>query len=124
MSGASGLDPDVYGVFKSGGFNLIGAVDGSSGFVNGVGADQVGSVVAPIDPLIGPLQMNGGPTATHALLPNSSAVDKGDSFGIHEDQRGHRRPYNFRGIPNAAGGDGSDIGAFELDAGDERRGRD
>ena len=123
-AGANGIGSDVNGSFGSRGFNLIGAVDGSSGFVNGVGADQVGSMAAPIDPMIGPLAMNGGPTATHALLPNSPAVDKGDSFGIHEDQRGRRRPYNFHGIRNAAGGDGSDIGAFELDRGDERRDRD
>ncbi len=119
--GTNGIGPDVNGGFTSRGFNLIGAVDGSSGFVNGVGADQVGTTVAPIDPMIGPLAMNGGPTPTHALLPNSPAVDKGNSFGIREDQRGFRRPYNFHGIPNAAGGDGSDIGAFELDRGDERR---
>jgi hypothetical protein len=119
--GLKGMDSDVFGLFNSGGFNLIGAGDGSSGFVNGVGADQVGSMVAPIDPMIGPLQMNGGPTATHALLPGSPAVDQGDSFGIHEDQRGYPRPYNFRNIPNAAGGDGSDIGAFELERDDGRR---
>ncbi len=119
--GAYGVGPDACGSFSSEGFNLIGAVDGSSGFVNGVGADQVGTMVAPIDPMIGPLAMNGGQTPTHALLPNSPAVDRGNSFGIREDQRGFRRPYNFHRIPNAAGGDGSDIGAFELDRGDERR---
>ena len=123
-AGANGTGPDLNGDFGSRGFNLIGKVDGSSGFVNGVGADQVGSMAAPIDPLIGPLRMNGGPTPTHALLPGSPAVDKGDSFGIHEDQRGYPRPYNFRGIPNAAGGDGSDIGAFELQREDVRRDRD
>jgi hypothetical protein len=122
--GASGIGPDVNGRFSAGGFNLIGAVDGSTGFVNGVGADQVGSSVAPVDPMIGPLQMNGGPTPTHALLPGSPAIDQGDSFGIHEDQRGHRRPYNFKGIRNAAGGDGSDIGAFELDRGEHGRNED
>ena len=30
------------------------------------------------DPLLGPLQNNGGPTETHALLPDSPAIDAGD----------------------------------------------
>jgi Right handed beta helix region len=58
---------------------------------------------------------NGGPTLTHGLLPTSPAVDAGNSFGLAGgDQRGLERPVDFLGIPNAAGGDGADIGAFEL----------
>ena len=30
------------------------------------------------DPLLGPVQDNGGPTFTHALLPGSPAIDAGD----------------------------------------------
>jgi hypothetical protein len=60
--------------------------------------------------------MNGGPTPTHALLSGSPAIDQGNSFGVHTDQRGHHRPYNYTAIPNAPGGDGSDIGAFEMGA--------
>ena len=116
IPGANGSGPDLAGNFTSQGFNLIGMADGSTGLVNGVKADQVGSIASPIDPLIGPLQMNGGPTPTHALLPGSPAVDQGNSFGVHTDQRGYHRPYNYTAIANAPGGDGSDIGAFELDA--------
>lgn len=115
-AGSGGFGPDLAGDFTSQGFNLIGMADGSIGFVNGVNADQVGSIASPIDPFIGPLQMNGGPTPTHALLPGSPAVDQGNSFGIHTDQRGYYRPYDYPSIPNAPGGDGSDIGAFELGA--------
>jgi hypothetical protein len=114
-SGVDGIGFDLAGDFTSQGFNLISVADGSTGFVNGVNGDQVGSIAAPIDPLLGPLQMNGGFTPTHALLPGSPAIDQGNSFGIHTDQRGHHRPYNYTTIPNAPGGDGSDIGAFELD---------
>ena len=113
--GANGVGPDVAGAFTSQKFNLVGMADGSTGFTNGLNADQIGSLATPIDPLIGPLQMNGGPTPTHALLTNSPAIDQGNAFGIFLDQRGHRRPQNFTGIANAPGGDGSDIGAFELD---------
>ena len=35
-------------------------------------------------------------------------------LGLIFDQRGAPRPFDFASIPNAAGGDGSDIGAFEL----------
>jgi hypothetical protein len=57
--------------------------------------------------------MNGGSTPTHALLPGSPAIDQGNSFGFHKDQRGINRPFDDPLIPNAAAGDGSDIGAFE-----------
>ena len=60
--------------------------------------------------------MNGGPTPTHALLPGSPAIDQGNNFGIRTDQRGQTRPRNFLSITNPAGGNGSDIGAFELEA--------
>jgi RTX calcium-binding nonapeptide repeat (4 copies) len=61
------------------------------------------------------LAANGGPTKTYALLDGSPAIDKGKaSAGETFDQRGKKRPSDFGNIPNAAGGDGSDIGAFEV----------
>ena len=49
---------------------------------------------------------NGGTTLTHALLPNSPAVDAGNCAGgtITVDQRGIERPQSIA----------CDIGAFEL----------
>jgi hypothetical protein len=75
------------------------------------GGDQVNK-----DPLLGSLQANGGPTATMAPAANSPAIDQGNAFGLTTDQRGVVRPIDFPTIPNsaAAGADGSDIGAFEL----------
>lgn len=98
--------------FTSEGFNLIGISDGSSGFTNGTNNDKVGSTANPINPLLGSLADNGGPTPTHKPLPGSPAIDKGNSFGLLTDQRGFDRPLDFP-LPNAPGGDGSDIGAFE-----------
>ena len=66
------------------------------------------------DPKLGPLANNGGPTQTQAPAATSPAVDKGTAGGLTSDQRGVLRPIDFPSIPNAAGGDGSDIGAFEL----------
>ena len=62
--------------------------------------------------LLGPLTDNGGPTATHALLPGSNAIDGGDpNFGclnyasqpIATDQRGFARNMGAR----------CDVGALE-----------
>jgi hypothetical protein len=63
------------------------------------------------------LANNGGPTQTLALQPSSPVIDKGSSGGVTDathDQRGFARPVEFSGIPNAAGGDSTDIGAFEV----------
>jgi Big-like domain-containing protein len=41
------------------------------------------------DPLLGPLEDNGGPTLTHALLPGSPAIDTGNNAALlNWDQRG------------------------------------
>jgi len=69
------------------------------------------------DPMLGPLQDNGGPTFTHALLPGSPAIDAGKNFGAATtDQRGSGfvRTFDYASIANANGGDGTDIGAFEV----------
>jgi len=66
------------------------------------------------DPLLGPLQANGGPTPSMALMSGSPAIDAGNSFGLATDQRGDPRPVDFPGVADAIGGDGADIGAFEV----------
>ncbi len=71
---ASGAD--VSGTVSSSDHDLVGDADGSSGFV-GIG-DQVGTTANPINPLLGLLNPNGGPTDTIAELPGSPAIGKGD----------------------------------------------
>ena len=70
-SGASGEN-----IFNDGGsVNSLGyncCDDNGSGFLTAPG-DQINT-----DPLLGPLQDNGGPTRTHALLPGSPAIDAGN----------------------------------------------
>ncbi len=110
--GSNGGGGDANGVFVSSGYNLIGNGDFSTGF--NASGDQVGTTAAPINPQLGPLQNNGGGTDTMALLANSPAIDQGKSFDLATDQRGHERPFDAANISNASGGDGSDIGAFEL----------
>lgn len=50
--------------------------------------------ITSASPALGPLQNNGGPTETHALLFGSPAVNAGDCSGgtIITDQRGVHRP--------------------------------
>jgi hypothetical protein len=91
----------------SNGFNL--ASDASCSLT--ATADQPST-----NPQLGPLADNGGPTRTMSLPLTSPAVDKGISNGLTADQRGLTRPVDFPDIPNATGGDGTDIGAFELQA--------
>jgi hypothetical protein len=107
-----GVSPDAAGSFESNGFNLIGMSDGSAGFT-AIG-DQTGTIAAPLDPKLGPLQDNGGPTWTMALLPGSPAIDAGISANLSTDQRGAVRTHDFPDIPNPPGGDGTDIGSFEV----------
>jgi hypothetical protein len=93
---------------NDGGFNLDS--DNTCGF------SPDNNSLSGIDPMLGDLADNGGPTKTHALLEGSPAIDKGDSFGESTDQRGEERPSDFDTVANATDGDGSDIGAFEVQA--------
>jgi hypothetical protein len=75
------------------------------GCVNGTNVNNLTG-----DPMLGPLQDNGGLTFTHALLPGSPAFNAGSNLlipaGVATDQRG-------TGFPRIGGGT-VDIGAFEI----------
>jgi len=84
---AGNSDGDLFGNVTSEGYNLFGTTNGS-GFDP---TDLLG-----VDPLLGPLQDNGGPTATMAPLSGSPAIDRipgtpGVNFPA-TDQRGVARP--------------------------------
>lgn len=104
---AASEGPDAYGLIDSQGCNLIGQTNGATGFGE--------SDLVHADPKLGPLQDNGGPTWTHALLTGSPAIDAGNSGGLLTDQRGQPRTVDNPAVANATGGDGTDIGAFEAD---------
>jgi len=91
---------DVSGAFSSGGHNLIGQTDGSTGFDGG---DFTGTAANPLDPLFGDFGDHGGPTQTLAVLSGSPAIGHGDPAGPATDQRGFTRS---RTAPT--------IGAFEF----------
>jgi hypothetical protein len=119
---SANFDPDVLGSFTSAGFNLIGKAGASTGFT--AATDQTGTVAAPLDPKLDPiLRDNGGPTQTIALFLGGPAIDKGTSTGLSgpltTDQRGtgFARTFDDPSVPDPTGGDGTDIGAFELQSG-------
>lgn len=92
---------DLYGYLTSSGFNLIGSTGGGGGFV--------ATDLLNVDPMLGPLVDNGGPTQTMSLLPGSPAINTGDNTDAPEfDQRGP----GFLRIVNGT----VDIGAFEVQA--------
>lgn len=126
-----GNSNDIYSVggnsITSEGYNLIGDNDTVTaefpvGSPNG-NMDIVGTSGALIDPDLGPLQDNGGPTLTRAPASNASpVVDQGLCTGQTSDQRGFHsetalsRAVDDSTVTNASGGDGCDIGAVELGA--------
>ena len=97
-SGSDQLADDVRGNLVEADFSLI---------TSDTGATFTGiSTLFGIDPLLGPLTDNGGPTQTHALLLDSPAINAGDpafTAPPATDQRGELRVQQDR----------IDIGAFE-----------
>jgi CSLREA domain-containing protein len=106
-TGSGGVN-DISGTVEaSSDHNLIGDGTGLAGITNGVNGSLVGTAATPVNPLLGPLQFNGGTTRTHALLAGSSALNAGSNpAGLAVDQRGSPFLRAFGG--------GVDIGAFEL----------
>jgi hypothetical protein len=93
-------------VIESLGYNLIGTGNAIAAF------SQPGDQTEINDPLLGPLQDNGGPTPTHAPLPGSPVIDAGDpAFAAppYLDQRGYYRVVDGDGDMTAR----IDIGAVE-----------
>ena len=98
--------PDCWATIDSAGLNILG--DDTDCTFNDTIGDQVGTGGSPIDPLLGALADNGGPTQTHALLEGSPAIDAGDCTDIDGnpvtvDQRDVFRPV----------GPTCDIGSYE-----------
>ena len=103
LNTASTGGPDYFsriGELFSTGYNIIG--NNADAVINSQPTDQIGTPASPIDPLLGPLVDNGGPTLTHALQPGSPAINRGDPAAPPRDQRGYGR----LGVP--------DVGAFEF----------
>jgi hypothetical protein len=92
------------GTITSAGYNL--SNDDGGGYLNGPG-DLINT-----DPLLGPLQDNGGLTQTQALLPGSPAIDAGDPGFAPPPWYDQRGPNFYRLRNNRI-----DIGSFEVQEG-------
>ena len=101
-SGLGGPDCDLVtpGILLSAARNNVIGIDLGSMIANGVDGNQVGSAGVPLDPLLGALADNGGPTFT--LLPGPGSVARNavptaecldeDDAPLAVDQRGFSRP--------------------------------
>ena len=103
-SAATGNIINDSGTVTSSGYNL--SSDDAGGFLTGPG-DQIDT-----DPLLGPLQDNGGATVTHELLNGSPAIDAGDPSFTPPPFYDQRGPDFFR-VRNGR----IDIGSFEVQVG-------
>jgi predicted outer membrane repeat protein len=124
---ASTAGPDAdnpSGTFTDRGGNLIGIAgtgSGNTGFT--AATTQKGTLASPLDPLLGPLQNNGGPTVgapaspgtlgTEVPLAGSPVIDKGVTDFLFVDERGYLRP-------DEGNGDPADVGAVEFLTSQER----
>ena len=115
-SGAPDCVTVLGGTINSQGYNLIG--NNSACDINTTAGDQIGTNASPIDPLIGTLRDNGGPTKTHAIPMVSPAIDAGNPAAPGSggdaceavDQRAESRPMDG----DTDGDARCDIGAFEF----------
>jgi hypothetical protein len=128
--GSGGTISNSDGTVNSQGYNLSSDAAGGDGTTGPGGLLNATGDIRNTDPKLAPLGDNGGLTFTHALctasgVPDASctgaspAIDQGKNFsGSTTDQRGtgFARTVDFASIPNATGGDGTDIGAFEVQA--------
>jgi len=105
-TGASGENIfNLDGTVSSDGYNL--SSDNGGGFLTAT-ADRINT-----DPMLGPLQENGGPTFTHELLNGSPAIDAGDP-NFDPNAFNPPRLYDQRGSDYDRVAHGRiDIGAFE-----------
>ncbi|MEZ5428755.1 MAG: carboxypeptidase-like regulatory domain-containing protein [Pyrinomonadaceae bacterium] len=117
-------NPDFSGTLTSNNYNLVEDTSGTTISFAQIRLKDVkfaqlaANDITGVDPMLGPLQNNGGTTQTMALLPGSPAIETGNSFGLTTDQRGFTRPVDDPNTmnPGPVPGDLADIGAFEIQA--------
>jgi len=106
--------PNLDGAYVSNGYNVIGDLGTQAGnpLMGATASDHFGVSNAQLN--LAALANNGGPVLTRALNTGSVAIDKGHSSGSSTDARGFTRPCDLSSVSNAPGGDGGDVGAFEV----------
>lgn len=102
------VNDDCTGTIHSYGRNLFGVVAGCT-IINGSGGSW--TFLNSLN-LLGPLQNNGGPTLTHALLQGSNAIDGADPVFGCTDYNGNTIATDQRGLARKVG-IRCDVGAYE-----------
>jgi hypothetical protein len=111
-AGASGANIGIdTGTITSLGYNLSSDAAGGDGTTVAGGFLNATGDVRNTDPLLGPLQDNGGPTFTHELLTSSPAIDMGDPTFAPPPNYDQRGP-GFDRVVNGR----IEIGSFEVQA--------
>ena len=110
VAGNDGSDldfvPDLTNSFQSVGYNLIGTGNALAKFT------QPGDQPNVLNPQLAALADNGGPTRTHAPLPGSAALDKGNPSFLPPPENDQRGP-GFPRVDNSR----IDIGSYEMQFG-------
>jgi predicted outer membrane repeat protein len=117
--------PDLSGWMSSQGTNLFGVVEAfQQVLVNTAANDKYGMPESPLDPRLGALHNNGGPTLTRALLAGSPAINAANNcVGLPADDENACMPTPLTadqrgtGFPRRVAG-AVDIGAFEAEDAD------
>jgi hypothetical protein len=102
---------DVFGNFDltQATHDLVGVADSNCNLtVQNSNGCLVGTTTNTVNPMLGPLTSNGGPTWTHQLLKNSPAINAGDNAAVTVS-------VDQRGLTRIVGGT-VDIGAYEVQA--------
>ena len=110
----SNIGTDISGpVQTTSTYNLIGNGSGITNLNQLAQSNLIGTTANPINPMLGPLANNGGPTQTMALLQGSPAINAG-SNALSVDASGDQLTTDQRsaGFPRIIGGT-VDIGAYE-----------
>jgi hypothetical protein len=115
VAGNTGGEGDLGESFDAGRFELGFSLVGSTGNATTT-ESPAGSNIFGVDPQLGPLSDNGGPTQTHAPALTSPVLDHGIGNALAQDQRGLSRTSDLALVPNGAGSDGTDIGSVEIQA--------
>jgi hypothetical protein len=90
-----------------------GRLTGSDDLIRAGDTGSLTLMISGLDPRLGPLRDNGGPTWTQALLPGSPAIQAGDPSLVPAGETTDQRGFGYARVVRGQ----LDLGAFEIQAG-------
>jgi hypothetical protein len=115
VTGTPGTGNDLNGVFiKTSTDNIIGDGSNQTGFTAGeVGGNFTGTTLSPINPMLGTLSDNGGPTETQIPGPTSLAIGNNADFPVLDASANDVTLWDQTGLNLRPQSQGYDIGAYQ-----------